>query len=30
MSRVETIGDCTLYLGDCLEICRRWGRSMLS
>lgn len=20
MSRVETIGDCTLYLGDCLEI----------
>lgn len=26
MSRVETIGDCTLYLGDCLEILPTLGR----
>ena len=26
MSRVETIGDCTLYLGDCLEILPTLGK----
>ncbi len=26
MMRVETIGDCTLYLGDCLEILPTLGR----
>jgi len=26
MTRVETIGDCTLYLGDCLEIMPTLGK----
>ncbi len=26
MSRIETIGDCTLYLGDCLEILPTLGK----
>lgn len=26
MSRIETIGDCTLYLGDCMEIMPTFGR----
>ncbi len=26
MSRIETIGDCTLYLGDCLEIIPTLGK----
>lgn len=26
MTRVETIGDCTLYLGDCLEILPTLGK----
>ncbi len=26
MGRVEQIGDCTLYLGDCLEVMKGLGR----
>ena len=26
MSRIETIGDCTLYLGDCREVLPTLGK----
>ncbi len=29
VSRIETIGDCTLYLGDCLEILPALGKECL-